>query len=58
MHREQTGSDTGCTDTQKLQMAAKTGSSYNFGCRFDIDAISAATVGFPGTTSASGANRK
>jgi hypothetical protein len=36
----------------------KNGSSYNFGCRLDINAISAAKVGFPGMTNAYGANRK
>jgi hypothetical protein len=49
MHREQTGSDIGCPDTQKLQMAAKTGRSYNFFCRIDINVIPRAEVGFPGT---------
>jgi hypothetical protein len=46
MHWQQTGSSTGCPDTRKLQMAAKTESSYNFGCRIDINAIPTANVGF------------
>jgi hypothetical protein len=58
MHREQTRSDTGCPDTPKLQMAAKTGICYNFGCRIDINAIPTAKVGFPGTANALAANRK
>jgi hypothetical protein len=58
MQREQSGSDTGCHDTRKLQMAAETGSTYNFGCCIDINAIPTAEVGFPGTAYASGAKRK
>jgi hypothetical protein len=58
MHREQSGSDTGCPDTRKLQMAAETGSTYNFGCCIDINAIPTAKVGFPATANASGINRE
>jgi hypothetical protein len=39
-------------------MAAETGSSYNFGCRIDINAIPTAKIGFPGTANALAANRK
>jgi hypothetical protein len=40
------------------KMAAKTGSSYNFSCRIDINVIPTAKVGFPGTANALAANQK
>jgi hypothetical protein len=39
-------------------MAVETGSSYNFSCCIDINAIPRAEVGCPGTANVLGPNRK